>query len=101
MTIPKSQKLNHILNPLHYHGICMSVKERTIIRNLIEEKCERAKKLPPHKKLMFLMYYDHGHSMKEIGKLCGLSEGQVSRRLLKIAEEISDIENSEKGELDV
>ena len=54
---------------------------RIRIRNLIVEKCELAKQLPPRQKMIFLMYYDHGHTIKEIADLCGIDEGQVARRL--------------------
>lgn len=73
-------------------------KNRIEIRRLIEEKCEAVKKLPAHKKLLFLMYYDHGHSMREIAEVCGIAEETVRRRLTKIANEINKNENSDKGD---
>jgi RNA polymerase sigma factor (sigma-70 family) len=68
---------------------------RIRIRQLIVEKCELAKKLPMREKMLFLMYYDHGHTLKEIAGLCKMTEGQVSRRLGKIAEKINNVSEDE------
>ena len=75
-----------------------SQENRIEIRRLIAEKCEVAKRLPARERLLFLMYYDHGHSLEAIGKLCGISEGAVSRRLKKISDKIDENENSGKGD---
>lgn len=68
---------------------------RIRIRNLIAEKCEFAKRLPPRQKMLFLMYYDHGHTLKEIADLCGIEEGAVSRSLRTIEEKINNMSEDE------
>lgn len=65
-------------------------QRRIRIRNLIEEKCEVAQKLQPHKKLLFLMRFSHGYSTAEIAKLCGVSAETVRRRLNKVADEVNN-----------
>jgi RNA polymerase sigma factor (sigma-70 family) len=71
-------------------------ENRIRIRQLIAEKCEFAKKLPTRQRVMFLMYYDHGHTIEEIANLCNLTEGQVSRRLDGIAEKINNMSGDEE-----
>ena len=68
---------------------------RIRIRNLIAEKCEFAKRLPPRQKMLFLMYYDHGHTLKEIADLCGIEEGAVSRSLRTVEKKINNMSAEE------
>lgn len=77
------------------HLDAKSQENRIRIRQLIVEKCELAKKLPTRQRVMFLMYYDHGHTIKEIADLCGITEGQVTRRLDGIAEKINNMSGDE------
>jgi len=71
---------------------------RIEIRKIIADKCELAKKLPAHKRVLFLMYYDHGHSLREIAQLLNTSDGTVSRRLTKIMNEINEINHKKADE---
>ncbi len=66
---------------------------RIAVRKFIEESCELAKTLPPKKKLLFLMRFDHGYSNAEIARLCGVDEVTVSRRLKKIIAEVEQMRN--------
>jgi RNA polymerase sigma factor (sigma-70 family) len=68
---------------------------RIRIRNLIAEKCEFAKRLPPRQKLLFLMYYDHGHTLKEIAELCGIDEATVGRSLRMVEKKINNMSETE------
>jgi len=71
---------------------------RIAVRNFIQEHCELAKTLPPKKKLLFLMRFDHGYSNAEIAKLCGVDETTVCRRLKKIIAEVEEMRNCCKND---
>jgi RNA polymerase sigma factor (sigma-70 family) len=92
MATKMNQRERHFNHPGLDHLNADVQANRIRIRQLIAEKCESAKKLPMREKMLFLMYYDHGHTIKEIADLCNLTEGQVSRRLDKIAEKINEEE---------
>jgi RNA polymerase sigma factor (sigma-70 family) len=66
---------------------------RIAVRKFIEQSCELAKTLPPKKKLLFLMRFDHGYTNAEIAGLCGVDEGTVCRRIKKIVAEIEEMRN--------
>lgn len=70
---------------------------RIATRRFIEESCELAKMLPPHKKLIFVMHYSHGYSVKEIANLCGVSTGTVTSKLKAITREINVMRRCLKG----
>lgn len=71
----------------------VSAAKRTTIqvatRKFIEESCSLAKMLPPHKKLLFVMHFSHGYSIKEIAELCNVEQNVVTRRIKKIAQELN------------
>lgn len=91
-----SQRLNR---PYKYTGLEHidenNQANRIRIRNLIAEKCEVAKRLPPRQKMLFLMYYDHGHTLKEIANLCGIEEGSVAKRLRTVEKKINNMSEDE------
>lgn len=91
-----SQRLNRPYKSVGLEHIDENNQANRIrIRNLIAEKCEFAKRLPPRQKILFLMYYDHGHTLKEIAALCGIDEGSVSKRLRTVEKKVNTMSEDE------
>jgi RNA polymerase sigma factor (sigma-70 family) len=96
MNVKDKAPLNRLDSIYKRMGINPEDQQRRIkIRTLIEEKCEKVKKLPAPQKLLFLLHFSYGHSLAEIGELCGLSEGQVRRRLQKTGKEVDTFEKGD------
>ncbi len=64
---------------------------RLAVRQFLQESCELARVLPPHKKILFLLHYDSGFSAADIGKLCKVPESTVRSRLSVISNEINEM----------
>ena len=71
-------------------------------RNLAEKYCKAAETLTIPKKMLFLLYYRHGYSTVEIGKLLGRHSSSIQRRLHRIEKKIEgvlDLIQQEIGDL--
>jgi len=65
-------------------------------RSLIEDYCFYAEYfLPSDEKLLFLMYYRHGYSSIEIGKLMNIHSHTALRRISKIGFKLQKLINEE------
>lgn len=65
--------------------------DRIELRNRVEHLCEvlEGSKIPVQKKLLFYMAFRHGYKDSEIGKLLGINQANVGRRLRTILRELS------------
>jgi len=57
-------------------------------RNLIEDYCELAFRLEPHKCMLWNLYWRDGYSTIEISQLLMVHDSTVGRRLQRIREEL-------------
>ena len=84
--------MNKIIH--NFDELTGETQERRIqVRKFIAESCELAKKLPPKKKMLFIMRFDYGFSNKEIAELCGCDEETVNRKIKNISKELNDMRN--------
>ena len=57
--------------------------------------------LPTKEKLIFLLYYKHGYSSKEISELIGCHRNTVLRNLGRIGRKLSSYINNKNREVEV
>lgn len=73
-------------------------------RNYLQECLDIAQLLPPPKRMLFAMYYNHNLKKVDIAKICNCSPNAVGVRLANITKEITDMRNcmkdDENGESD-
>jgi len=74
-------------------------KNRLEKRRLMEKVCEIAESnLAPQKKLLFLLYYRHGYTQKDIAAFLGTRENNVTRRLATIRRQLMQVDGKIKKE---
>lgn len=74
-----------------------SPSKRVAARKFIEQSCELARGLPPHKRILFVMHYSHGFSHEEIAEVCNCSVSKVGVQLQRITNELNAMRNCMKG----
>lgn len=92
----EEQKLNEI-DIEEKISVTSGSGKRVAARKFLEQSCELAKGLPPHKRILFVMHYSHGFSHEEIADVCNCSVHKVSMQLQKITIELNAMRNCMKG----
>lgn len=62
--------------------------ERISLRSQTEMMCEEVEELETHERLLFQMFFRHGYTKTDIGKLLGVQYYTIARRLDKIAKKV-------------
>ena len=87
---------------LHKQMNMTDQQRRIAYRCEVEKFCEAVKSLPAQKQMVFLLYFRHGYSMKDLSILCKVHEGTICRRLKRTAKEIEKtLSNIDSGRLPV